>query len=146
MFLFRVIILVPVFCLAVVITAAQQPLPDWTKQGGNQAGNVALEQGRIADAVAIGEGDLASAVSVYGPTDPRIRDKLDFLAVANFARGNYQKAEEFYRRSLMIAEKAYGPEHAETVESLNNVMGVLMAQNRMDEALAIQERVLEASR
>ena len=37
------------------------------------------------------------------------------------AQGRYVEAESLYKRTLVIAEKAMGPEHPNTATTLNNL-------------------------
>jgi tetratricopeptide (TPR) repeat protein len=61
----------------------------------------------------------------------------------------YAAAEKPLTRSLMINEKALGPEHPDVATSLNNLAGLYRAQGKYAEAeplykraLAIREKVL----
>ena len=68
---------------------------------------------------------------------------------ARYRVGDYAGAEQFARQALAVAERAFGPEHPNTVTSLNNLALVLRGQGRYGEAeplhrraLAIYEKVL----
>lgn len=43
------------------------------------------------------------------------------MAVLHGNLGHYAEAEPLYRRALVIAEKALGPEHPDVATSLNNL-------------------------
>lgn len=64
-------------------------------------------------------------------------------------RGAYSQAAPFLRDALAIREKALGPEHPDTAESLNNLATLLSAQGDyrgarplIERALAIRQRTL----
>ncbi len=66
-----------------------------------------------------------------------------------FYRGAYLEARPRYERALAIYEKVLGPEHPDTALSLNNLGGLLYAQDNLtgsrplyERALAIREKVL----
>jgi len=70
------------------------------------------------------------------------------LARLNHGRGNRDKAELFYRRSLVIREKVLGTDHPEVAESLSGLAGVLPlkqiieAERSVRRSLAIREKAL----
>jgi len=64
-------------------------------------------------------------------------------------KGDYEGAEEFYRRALAGREKALGADHPDTLDSLNN-LGTLLktkgdyerAEELLRRALAVQDKAL----
>ena len=74
---------------------------------------------------------------------------LNNLAGLYEAQGHYAEAEPLYQRSLVILEKALGPEHPHVAASLNNLAELYLAQGhyaqaepRYKRALAIWEKAL----
>jgi CHAT domain-containing protein len=75
---------------------------------------------------------------------------LDSLANLYEAQGShYADAEQLYKRSLAIREKALGPDHPDVAASLNNLASLYIAHGRSPDAepllkrsLAIKEKVL----
>jgi tetratricopeptide (TPR) repeat protein len=59
--------------------------------------------------------------------------------------GQYEKCERWYRRSLDIRSKQLGPEHQDTVTSMNNLAVVLEGQGKYEAAEAMHRRALELS-
>jgi tetratricopeptide (TPR) repeat protein len=54
-----------------------------------------------------------------------------------------QRAEKMYRRALQGYEKAWGPEHTETLDTVNNLGVLYAALGRLDEAEKMYQRVLQ---
>jgi tetratricopeptide (TPR) repeat protein len=66
-----------------------------------------------------------------------------------YQRGQYWEAEPFWKRYLAICEQVLGPEHLETLGSLNNLAGLYWNQGQYEQAeplyqlaLSTHERVL----
>jgi tetratricopeptide (TPR) repeat protein len=57
--------------------------------------------------------------------------------------GQYEKSERWYRRSLDIRLKQFGPEHPDTVTSMNNLAEALGSQGKYEAAEAMLRRTLE---
>ncbi len=82
--------------------------------------------------------------------EERASDLLDFLAAYRYAAlGAYAQARPLLERALAIREKALGPEHPDTVTSLNNFALMLRDQGDLagarplvERALAIREKAL----
>ncbi len=56
------------------------------------------------------------------------------------AQGHYAEAEPLYKRSLVIGEKALGPEHPHVATSLENYAALLRGTARADEAERMEAR------
>ncbi|SLM38841.1 nb-arc and tpr domain protein [Lasallia pustulata] len=53
------------------------------------------------------------------------------------------EAEAMYRRALEGYEKAWGPEHTSTLNTINNLGSLYSSQGKMAEAEAMYRRALE---
>jgi tetratricopeptide (TPR) repeat protein len=60
-----------------------------------------------------------------------------------YLRGEYKTAEKVVRMSVEGREKVLGPEHPDTLASVNNLGSVLERQGKYEEAEAIHRRALE---
>ncbi len=65
---------------------------------------------------------------------------LNNLAELYRVQGNYAEAAPLYRRSLVIREKALGPEHPDVATSLENYAALLRETGRADEAAEMEAR------
>ncbi|SLM37270.1 nb-arc and tpr domain protein [Lasallia pustulata] len=54
------------------------------------------------------------------------------------------EAEAMYRRALEGREKAWGPEHTSTLDTVNNLGNLYADQGKMAEAEAMYRRALES--
>jgi tetratricopeptide (TPR) repeat protein len=113
-----------------------------------QVGARAVQKGDFTEAEEL----LTAAVdeaTKYGENDPRLATCLLRLGDCYLFQGKADKAEPFYYRSLLIRQKALGPEFAETAESLDG-LGLackLSGKNKEAEgylvkALSIREKSL----
>ena len=66
----------------------------------------------------------------------------NFACFLQEKRALYRKAEPLYRQALAINQKALGPEHPDTANSLNNLAMVLEAQGRLAEAEPLYRQAL----
>ena len=57
--------------------------------------------------------------------------------------GAYDQALPLYQRALKIREKALGPEHPDTANSLNNLALLYQAMGAYDQALPLYQRALK---
>ena len=78
----------------------------------------------------------------FGRHDPRLATSLANLAQLYRARGDYADAEQLYKRSLAVDEKAFGPDHEETANSLNELAQTYRAQRKFAFAEPLYERAL----
>ncbi len=76
------------------------------------------------------------------PSDPEVAKTLSLLGVASRRLDEPERAEEYYRRSIAIYERALGPEHPDLAPTLNNLAVVLSRTGRLEEARATYERAL----
>ena len=67
---------------------------------------------------------------------------LNNLAGLYVSQGRYAEAEPLYRRSLVIYEKALGPDHPDVARTLGNLAGLYRAQGRYAEAEPLYRRSL----
>jgi tetratricopeptide (TPR) repeat protein len=65
------------------------------------------------------------------------------VAESHFILGKYQEAEQMYRQTLKLKEKALGKEHPNTFGSMNNLALVLDSQGKYEEAEQMHRRTLE---
>lgn len=99
----------------------------------NDTGTEAYEQGLYAEAEEQWLAALEETES-FGPQDPRLTATRKNLADLYYAQGNYAEAAPLYRRSLEIAEKAFGAEHPNVATSIENYAALLGEMGREDEA------------
>jgi Tfp pilus assembly protein PilF len=59
-------------------------------------------------------------------------------------QGKYEETEVMHRRALEASEKVLGPEHPDTLASVNNLGRVLGRQGKYEEAEVMHRRALEA--
>jgi tetratricopeptide (TPR) repeat protein len=106
------------------------------------AGTAAFERESFEEA----ESQLDAALQLaeeFGRHDPRLATSLSNLARIHRARGDYAHAEQLYKRSLAVDEKAFGPDHEEIANSLNNLAQTYRAQRKFSFAQPLYERALE---
>ena len=97
-------------------------------------GKSLYQKGKYREAV-----DRLQEVELKRDGDPDVLGWLG-LALQNAAR--YAEAVPLYQRSLAIREKALGPEHPDTAQSLNNLAGLYYSQGKYAEAEPLHKRSL----
>ncbi|VFM95090.1 MAG: Tetratricopeptide repeat-containing protein [Candidatus Kentron sp. G] len=76
------------------------------------------------------------------PDTEAIVDMLNQVTVDLFNDGNYSLAEQSARAGLALAEAELGPEHPDTLTSLNNLAMLYESQGRYGEAEPLLQQVL----
>jgi CHAT domain-containing protein/Tfp pilus assembly protein PilF len=107
------------------------------------------ERGNVQEAAAMAQRAYDVAAQTYSSTSVELGDYTNRVARAQIASGNYPRAEQLYRESLAIREKALGPDSLATAESIGGLARVALLANdnaaseeRHRQSLAIRERVL----
>ena len=71
---------------------------------------------------------------------------LGWVAQYDLVRGAYRSAEALYRRQGQVLREILGPEHPETLTSMNNLAETLRAQGDLAGARKLEEEALEILR
>jgi tetratricopeptide (TPR) repeat protein len=72
---------------------------------------------------------------VDGRADDKGREwALDSLGYMYSNQGRHEEAEKMYLRALQGTEKAWGPEHTLTLETVNNLGSLYAKLGRLDKA------------
>jgi CHAT domain-containing protein len=94
---------------------------------------------------------MATGVEAREHTPEELAAALTWLATAKQGNGRYAEADALFRRGLALRERAEGPEHPRTAESLRKLAWLLDYEGRYPDAeplarraLAIDEKVLGA--
>ena len=94
---------------------------------------------RRLDALALA---LVGAGEPPGTDEPATRLLNRLASYRHGALAAYAQARPLYERALAIREKALGPAHPDTAQSLNNLARVLQAQGDLAAARPLYERAL----
>jgi tetratricopeptide (TPR) repeat protein len=75
-------------------------------------------------------------------------DNLEHMAIYNLGylyadQGKLDEAEKMYQRALQGREKAWGPEHTSTLDTVNNLGILYVDLGRLDEAEKMYQRALQ---
>ncbi len=131
----------PLFRLALAIREEVLP-PDHPDiaRGLTYLARLYLSQGRHQEA----ESTFQRALAI-GERLPELRETgviMSNLAWFRNSQGMYAAAQHLHRRALEIREKALGPAHPDTAESLNNLAALLDSQGKHAEAEPLYRRAL----
>jgi tetratricopeptide (TPR) repeat protein len=101
--------------------------------------------GRVPASSIDGKSDNIVSVTVMRirRDDPDNANRLDELAGRYFEQAKYAEAEALCQKALEIAEKLFGPEHAETAEIIRHMALIYQGQKRYLEAAPFFERALK---
>ncbi len=107
------------------------------------------ESGNVQEAAATAQRAYDVAARTYSSTSIELGDYTNRVARAQIALGNYPRAEQLYRESLAVRERAAGPDSLAAAESIGGLARVALLSNdnaaseeRHRRSLAIRERVL----
>ena len=85
--------------------------------------------------LAAAEGDQSTRLSLF----------LTLTASAHDDMGNYSTAEPLYRRALTVQERVLGPEHPDTLTSINNLAHLLRGKGDLEGAIQLKLREMPLS-
>ena len=74
--------------------------------------------------------EALSAAEMFGPNDQHMLVTLDGLGALYERRGQYEKAEQAYRRSLDVWRRALGPNSPMVAKSLERLAAVYQAEGK----------------
>ncbi|KAH6714009.1 hypothetical protein BKA61DRAFT_656555 [Leptodontidium sp. MPI-SDFR-AT-0119] len=75
--------------------------------------------------------------------DDELADECHNLGFLYAAQGKLDEAERMYQRALQGYEKAWGPEHTSTLDTVNNLGNLYANQGKLDEAEQMYQRALQ---
>jgi tetratricopeptide (TPR) repeat protein len=107
----------------------------------NEAGQIALQQGRPAEAIRAFQAAIAEAEKL-GWADQRLAGSISGMAQSYLLQNNYAASERLFQRSLEILEKAVGPEDPAVSLTLNNLATVHRLRGNYAEAVVPARRSL----
>lgn len=89
--------------------------------------------------------DVCRFFDVCGRNDIIASIFFNKVAVVYVTRGNYKKAQEYYRKALAICERILGTQHSNTATIYNNIALVYFWQAEYEKAQEYYEKALEIS-
>jgi serine/threonine protein kinase/tetratricopeptide (TPR) repeat protein len=93
---------------------------------------------------------IEQARSAWGPTigprHPRTVAGLGVLGISARSKGDYAAAEKHFREAMAIEQDSYGADHVQATTHMMNLAVVLADQGKLDEAIALVERVIAIRR
>ena len=107
-----------------------------------------LDAARFLGRALYGQGKYGQAAEAFAEAVERREDDATLLnefAVALAQAARYDEAEPLYKRSLVIKEKALGPDHPSVAITVNNLAGLYRTQGRYEEAEPLFQRSLAIS-
>ncbi|WP_327046672.1 tetratricopeptide repeat protein [Microbispora sp. NBC_01189] len=101
-----------------------------------RSGDYAVAEELCRRAWRIGQGKLSDA-------DPRLLRMTDCLAQVTHGLGNLGEARDLYEQILPVYRRAFGEDHPDTIQTMNNLGGVLMEQEEhLPQARHLYEQVV----
>jgi TonB family protein len=86
---------------------------------------------------------LAIKEKALGPDHTEVAQTAFNLAEIYRLRGDYPKAEPLYQQVIRIREKNKDKDNSELVKALQGYVTVLFAQNKTEEGVQVQKRIVE---
>jgi len=110
----------------------------------DELGYLLANKGDLGKSADLFSRSLAIKEKLLQPSDIEIPRAARILADIYRRAREYGKAEQLYSRAIRLYEQD-GKRDAELVESLNRYRTILTAENKKDEAAAVQARIAELS-
>ena len=106
-------------------------------------GGVLCDRGSFDRAVALQKESLALLKRRYGLEHPATATALNNLAYTLKSSGDLATAQTLYESALAIRSSNLPPTHPDIVVSMNNLAEVLRAQGKEEQALKVQEKIIQ---
>jgi tetratricopeptide (TPR) repeat protein len=105
-----------------------------------EAAKKAHDEGSYQDAVRLYTAELATEEAKPAPSWVQLSYLNNQLGVALDAAGQYDKALEYYQKSLAIKLKQLGPDHPSVATSYNNIAFVYKAKKDLSKAKELEKK------
>jgi len=76
-----------------------------------------------------------------GEDHPRVAISTTILAHGLRAKSDFVRAEQNFRRAVTIDERAYGPQHSQTLSDVRTLAEFLRERGKIQEATALEKRL-----
>jgi len=108
--------------------------PEWAGLGGRSKVTELIAAGDFGRALSLAKSQLAAVESSLGPSHPDLIPVLHDLGTIYLVRQNVQMAEQTFRRSLDIANQAFGRTDSRTKDAMKDLATALLMDQRFQEA------------
>ena len=79
-------------------------------------------------------------------TSVEVAMTINILAVRHYDEGRYSESEPLFEEALGIRRRVLGPEHPDTLDSINDVANLYRRQGRYEEAEPLYDKALDVRR
>lgn len=106
-------------------------------------GGVLCDRGSFDRAIALQKESLALLKRRFGIEHPATATAINNLAYTLKSSGDLATAQTLYESALAIRSANLPPSHPDIVVSMNNLAEVLRAQGKEEQALRVQEKIIQ---
>lgn len=107
-----------------------------------ESSKVALDKGKLEDAVSYGTKALAKTIAVCGPYHRTTAGAYSLLAVVLYHTGDFNQATIYQQKALDINERELGPDHPDTMKSYGDLSVFYYRLQHIELALKYVNRAL----
>ncbi|XP_021844386.1 protein REDUCED CHLOROPLAST COVERAGE 3 [Spinacia oleracea] len=107
-----------------------------------ESSKVALDKGKLEDAVTYGTKALAKIIAVCGPYHRTTAGAYSLLAVVLYHTGDFNQATVYQQKALDINERELGPDHPDTMKSYGDLSVFYYRLQHIELALKYVNRAL----
>ncbi|XP_074312672.1 protein REDUCED CHLOROPLAST COVERAGE 3-like isoform X1 [Silene latifolia] len=107
-----------------------------------ESSKVALDKGKLEDAVNYGTKALAKIIAVCGPYHRTTAGAYSLLAVVLYHTGDFNQATIYQQKALDINERELGPDHPDTMKSYGDLSVFYYRLQQIELALKYVNRAL----
>uniref|UniRef100_A0A803LMY9 Clu domain-containing protein n=1 Tax=Chenopodium quinoa TaxID=63459 RepID=A0A803LMY9_CHEQI len=107
-----------------------------------ESSKVALDKGKLEDAVTYGTKALAKIIAVCGPYHRTTAGAYSLLAVVLYHTGDFNQATIYQQKALDINERELGPDHPDTMKSYGDLSVFYYRLQHIELALKYVNRAL----
>jgi tetratricopeptide (TPR) repeat protein len=126
--------------MAFLTSVAAAQVSPWQEK--NEAGNVAAQAGRYAEAEKLYQSAIKEA-DAFGKTDTRLATSLANLATVYHLQNKYPEAKDYYQRAIKIWEKSEPPEPLLLASTLDRLATLFRDTSKFDQAEECAKRTVQ---
>ena len=119
--------------------------PETATVEANLAG-VLLDANAVDESVRLITEAISILEETMGEDHPRVAISTTILAHGLRANGDLVGAEQNFRRTVAIDERAYGPKHSQTLSDVRTLAEFLRERGKIQEATALEKRLASGAK
>ncbi len=105
--------------------------------------NIYKDRGRMEEGLELAVGALKNLEELLGPNHPELTGALSYIGSYNYINRNYEKAREYYNRSIAINTENNGEEYYYNAPLYQSLAVISIGEGKWEDAQVLLEKALK---